>query len=331
MDLLNRYVQAVRFWLPSAQQDDIVAELSEDIRSEIEERETGLGRKLTDNEVEEILKQRGRPLLVAEKYLPQTFLIGPVLFPAYKFVLKLALACWLIPWAGVWIALMVLNPSYRAHHSGAGIPGDLYALWLNALSAFAAVTILFAVLERFKDRSGFLNQWSPRQLPPVRDVQRISRFGAAVELVVGVFFGAWWLKLLWALTLFEADGVKLALAPVWRQFFWAFVVVWLINTALSAANFVRPYWTAFRRGVRATSNFATAGILTLLAKAHATVIFTGPTVPSGKIAEIAQVLDWSLQIAFLAAGLGLIIAGFVEVWRMSTSSRKQIRLNHGMA
>ena len=40
MELLDRYLQAVRFWLPKAQRDDIAAELSEDIRSQIEERES---------------------------------------------------------------------------------------------------------------------------------------------------------------------------------------------------------------------------------------------------------------------------------------------------
>ena len=32
MELIDRYLQAVRFWLPKAQADDIIAELSEDIR-----------------------------------------------------------------------------------------------------------------------------------------------------------------------------------------------------------------------------------------------------------------------------------------------------------
>ncbi len=99
MDLLNRYLQAVKFWLPRAQQEDIIAELREDIRSEIEERENQLGRSLNDFELEALLKQRGRPLLVAEKYLPQRALIGPALFPAYWFVLKLVMLCYLFPWA----------------------------------------------------------------------------------------------------------------------------------------------------------------------------------------------------------------------------------------
>ena len=38
MDLLEKYLQAVKFWLPGAQQHDIIAELREDICSEVEER-----------------------------------------------------------------------------------------------------------------------------------------------------------------------------------------------------------------------------------------------------------------------------------------------------
>ena len=48
MELLDRYIQAVRFWLPKAQRDDIAAELSEDIRSQIEERESELQTILPD-------------------------------------------------------------------------------------------------------------------------------------------------------------------------------------------------------------------------------------------------------------------------------------------
>jgi hypothetical protein len=43
MELLDRYLQAVKFWLPAEQQDDIAAELGEDIRSQIEDRKEQLG------------------------------------------------------------------------------------------------------------------------------------------------------------------------------------------------------------------------------------------------------------------------------------------------
>ncbi|PYT25011.1 MAG: hypothetical protein DMG57_26720 [Acidobacteria bacterium] len=42
MALLDRYLQAVKFWLPKAQKQDIIAELSEDIRSQIDEKEIEL-------------------------------------------------------------------------------------------------------------------------------------------------------------------------------------------------------------------------------------------------------------------------------------------------
>ena len=53
MDLLDRYLQAVRFWLPKSQkQDDLISELGEDLRSQIEAKGEELGRPLDKNEVE---------------------------------------------------------------------------------------------------------------------------------------------------------------------------------------------------------------------------------------------------------------------------------------
>ena len=64
-DLIARYLSAVGFWLPRAQRQDILAELSADIQSQIEDREASLGRSLTLPELEELLRQRGAPILVA--------------------------------------------------------------------------------------------------------------------------------------------------------------------------------------------------------------------------------------------------------------------------
>ena len=47
MNLLDRYLQAVRFFLPRRQQDDIVRELSENLLSQMEDRAEELGRPLS--------------------------------------------------------------------------------------------------------------------------------------------------------------------------------------------------------------------------------------------------------------------------------------------
>src|SRR3974377_1129631 len=90
-ELLDRYLHAVRFWLPKAHQEDIVAELSEDLHSQVDEKEAVLGRPLDQSEMESLLKSCGTPLVVAGRYRPQTWLIGPALFPLYQFVLKVVL------------------------------------------------------------------------------------------------------------------------------------------------------------------------------------------------------------------------------------------------
>jgi len=71
MELVDRYLQAVKFWLPKEQKDDILAELSADIQSQIEDRESSLNRALTQSEIEDILKHRGRPALLPAVSAPR--------------------------------------------------------------------------------------------------------------------------------------------------------------------------------------------------------------------------------------------------------------------
>ena len=81
MDLIERYLHAVKSHLPAAQQDDVVAELAEDLRSRIEERESELNRPLEESEVVAVLKTLGHPAHLAASYGSWQQLIGPALFP----------------------------------------------------------------------------------------------------------------------------------------------------------------------------------------------------------------------------------------------------------
>ena len=68
MDMLDRYLQAVKFFLPGKQQDDIVRELSENLIARMEDREEELGRPLDEAEQAAILREHGHPMLVAGRY-----------------------------------------------------------------------------------------------------------------------------------------------------------------------------------------------------------------------------------------------------------------------
>jgi hypothetical protein len=328
MEILDRYLQAVKFWLPGSQHD-VVAELRDDIRSEVEERETALGRGLNESEWERLLKQRGRPLLVAEKYLPQRSLIGPVLFPAYWFVLKIVLFCYLVPWIAVWIALVVWSPQYRAQHLGVAALKDLFVLWMNGWVAFTIPTIVFAVLERVKRQDWLINDWTPRRLPPVRDTQRIPRANSGFEFVFGVIFGIWWLKILWTLTVFEAGGLKITLSPGWHKFFWPFLLLGMVNSTLSAVNFARPYWTRLRRSIRAVANFATAIVLLLVVNGFTPIMAEGSAIPSDKAAAVAWAVNFGLTVSFAVAIVVCLGLAVVDAWRAFRI--EPTALNHRLA
>lgn len=76
-DLLDQYLHAVKFWLPKAQQQDIIAELAEDLQSQVEEREAALGHRLGEDDLAAILRKRGSPMRVASGYLSEQHLDQP--------------------------------------------------------------------------------------------------------------------------------------------------------------------------------------------------------------------------------------------------------------
>ena len=91
MDLIERYLQALKFALPAQQRDDIIKELRDSILSQIEEKETEVGHPLTENEQVELLKKLGSPVHLASRYRKQQHLIGATVFPIYWKVLKASL------------------------------------------------------------------------------------------------------------------------------------------------------------------------------------------------------------------------------------------------
>ena len=148
MQPLDRYLSNLAKLLPADQREDILRELSEDIHSEYEDKESELGRPLIESEQLEILKRRGNPLQVAAGYAenkgtlafgPQ--LIGPVLFPFYVRVLTFNLG----------LTFLIVGAIFAAI-SLAGQPihfADLFSsVILQLFIQLAAVTLIFALVEK---------------------------------------------------------------------------------------------------------------------------------------------------------------------------------------
>jgi hypothetical protein len=314
MELLDRYLQAVGFWLPQPQKRDIIAEISEDIRSQIEEKESDLGRRLDEAELVAILKRRGAPLLVAERYLPQRSLVGPLLFPIYRLVLKWALI-YQAPWFLVFVAIASLDRAHATANPGAAIAGALKSLWLVAIYAFAAITAAFALLERYHAKSRFLEQWNPHKLPRLRDPNRISRSSPAAELAWNCILILWWVNLL---RFPEIPGLRVALAPeLLHRFYWPILTLFVAMAAIACANLIRPWWTRRRAGIRIAIDSFGLVLLALLfmAKPWFAVIATHAT--TTEVQDIVQWLDGTAAVLLLVYAMSLVLRVIQDVRRVT--------------
>jgi hypothetical protein len=199
MDLIERYLHAVRTHLPQGKQDDVVAELAEDLRSRVEEREAELGRGLTEDEAAELLRQLGHPAHLASRYGSWQQLIGPALFPAYKRTLKITLGIALL--ANVVLAIVLAavgRPVNEAVELVVKFP------FVTAMVIFGWVTLIFALIDAKagpetiaqarRDHASLFERWDPRSLPPVpRHPRGAPRWVVALDLVAAVLLLAWWL------------------------------------------------------------------------------------------------------------------------------------------
>jgi len=320
MELIERYLNAVKFWLPARQSEDIIAELSADIYAQTEERAAELGRQLTTPEVEALLKLRGRPVFVASRFLPQEHLIGPLLFPVYRYVLTLIGWCYLIPWIALSLGLAILSPAYP---DGQARPSWLTAIaqvtghmWSAIFIAFGMVTLTFAILDRIQARSHFLEQWSPAKLPPARNPHQIPRSSSSIEMAVNWIFFFWWVVYLHSPEVQIGGSVHISLSPVWLWFYWGYFVLALGNATLAAANLMRPYWTAGRAALRLMTDAAGGVLFCWLMKANILAGIAVANVPAEKTRAIAQAINQWAPKAFPVAVLAVLIVAAVDVYRI---------------
>src|SRR6266851_6223859 len=303
MDLIDRYLKAVKVWLPSEQKQDIVAELSEDIRSQIEDKESELGRQLNDAEVEAILKKGGPPMLVAQRYLPPRYLIGPALFPTYWMVLRLSWLCFYGPWLVIVVGLKIFA-SFGAAHAGAAATGMFEPFFRSLFIQFAVVSGAFALIERTHANAEFLKNWNPRKQLKVRDPNRIPRSSSISELAWYVMLLLWWVNVL---RLPAISGVSITMAPAVLRLYWPILVLIVCQGIIDCVNAFRPQWNPRRaalRGIVDGLSFLVIGYFLLTwVRGGTLVAVTGAKLSSSEIAAAQKGITygWSVVLLIWAA------------------------------
>ena len=310
MDVLERYLRAVRFWLPKSERADIALELSEDIRSEIDEREASLGRPLSIDEVRALLRERGNPLLVAERYLPERSMIGPALYPLYTLVLRSVIFCYAAPWLCVWLALRVFSPGSHAVTS----MGPLFGLWelLQIVAIqFVAITLVFALIERNNAAAALVERIVPREVGTLRkDPRRIPRANSVLEAMFNLAFLAWWLGIVRFAAL---PDTTITPAPfVAHDLYWPLALLFAAGAAVGIVNVLAPQWSPRR----ALGRFCVDvfGIVVFVAVLTAWPIAQVTTGGGSQIGMLA--LNWSLCVTIGIVVLSLAVRAVVDFRRL---------------
>jgi hypothetical protein len=332
MDLIERYLQAVRFWLAGPtrfwlsgtkgknQNEDIIAELREDIRSRIEEYEASLGRSINEDELVGLLKQVGHPLWVAARYQPQNSLIGPLLFPLYSFLLKIVAACYLVPWFAVRLVLVTFAPP--SHHSGGHFLtalGGWASLWTGILILFGAVTLIFAILERVQSAVPALQKWDPRKLPRLSERKdRVPRVESIFSLVFSIFFITWWIALpQYAHYFLDPMRGAITINPVLWKYYLLPVVPMLVLAVQQAVNIFRPDWKWLRALFSLISDVMTLGIVYAL-YLHRPYLFLDEAAKNAAdyaraVPAVNQIIPLILLSIAIGVGIGAIVHLFQTV------------------
>ena len=323
MELVDRYLQAVKFWLPREQKDDILAELSADLQSQIEDRESVLNRPLTESEIQDILKRRGRPSLVASSFRPQESLIGPVLYPIYLFCLKCAIAGYLVPWSIVKLILLIVRPSFPDAHSFptwfnvlAQISGNL---WNMAFVAAGTVTLIFAILERVQVKSHWLENWDPRKLPPLRKANLNTRTNASFELAIMLLAIAWWAAYMDRTVIYigGSGSLRIDLNPQWLWYFWGYMLVLVLNIASAAFAIARPAFSWPSATLRLLDSLLGSVLFCMLLRSSILAGIAAPNLTPQRAIEITNAVNqWALTVFPLGVILSVIIMA-IEIYKVA--------------
>ena len=312
MDVLEHYVHAVRTFLPRSQQDDIGKELSANIQAQMDDRETKLGRALSEAEQEDLLQQHGHPMIVAGRYQTNQGslvfgrqLIGPSLFPLYLKVFGFTL--------GISLALSLL---VRIALSASGTPitfeGTITTMALQIFFQFAIVTFIFAMVQHALPTFRWNAHRRSEPHPVVRVTHPIPRQESIAQIVALI------VVLFWVWVVFERLSLLIGpasenfqIGSIWQQVVAPTVLIFVVSIAQAVVTLFRPAWMRFRLVVRLGTECGGLLVLVFLLRAgHWVVLVNGHS--GNALLTINAYVSYGLWTMVIGFSLAILI----DAWKL---------------
>lgn len=309
MDLLERYLGAIARQLPERQKADVTAELRDLLMSQVEEAEAELGRAQTREDVEALLVRFGHPLTVAGRYRKVQHLIGPEVFPFWWAGVKLA-GLIVVGFYAVLIAVEILGGRAEIGVEDRAVPSLTAAL----VFAFGAVTLACALIERF-GKTALLTNWKPGDLPPPERRTR-SRFDIIVEIATGAAFLMWWTGLIRFQNFIPDLGLTIALAPVWKAWFWPILIFFAFEMGVNLLALLRPGRLRTVETLLLVRCLVAAAILAAILQAGHWLDVSSLTWTPAAQAVAGERFDRGMRIGISVTILVFLAMGAVSAWRL---------------
>jgi hypothetical protein len=325
MDILDSYLRAVKRCLPRAQSDDIIKELSDELRSQLEEQQAALGRPPSDGELMAFFKQHGDPMTVARRYRQDHRslslgweLIGPELFPMYFILLSFNLTLTI---AAVVVVSLVIHT-----------PITLAAFIVPVLAQIICLTVVFTVLNLIRRK--FPQPWyyPPAELAPLLP---ISRWYSLVGLIMWATVAIWWLAVPHFPQLILGSGAAhLKLAPTWDRFYVPMLLLLLASISQRVLSLFHPMWTWVVPVVRMIINMAAVPILySLMFKSQTLVVLAEGIQNTPQNQQLVENFNGLIRWGLLGPWLWMYagISAIVYAWYCVPHLRRLIRRMRGPA
>jgi hypothetical protein len=333
-DLLERYLHAVGEHFPAATREDVLAELRANLQAQIDDRSEELNRALTDPEVAAILKVHGRPIVVAARYLPQQYLIGPAIFPYYLMTLRRA--------APLVLVICFLAQSSRllyVHTLGDLISGILFSLGRvipDLIVITFWITLAFAIAEyTFNHHNakvvGF--DWDPGKLPVVRPpFQGKSWASRIVDLIFHCLFIAYVLEvpshpfLIFGPSEIYLHKFSMAFASTWHTYY-ILLLLLLVFQLITKIFAVIPDFDRWQSPFELFTKLFGLAAAAFLATMKTYIVGTGLNANLTAISMANYWIGLSFRIVLVLALVDLLVAVWKVIHR-SLHSRSLVFLIH---
>jgi hypothetical protein len=185
-----------------------------------------------------------------------------------------------------------------------------------AFVAAGTITLIFAILERVQAKSHWLENWSPRKLPAVRNDNLNTRTSAAFELAILLLAIVWWTAYMDSTVIYLGESVRFDLRPQWLWFFWGYLLVLLLTAAIAAFSLVRPASARSRAAMRLVNSVFGGILFCWLLRASIIAAIRAPNLSAQQSIEITNAANHWMITVFPLGVIAAVVIASIDVFRI---------------